>query len=124
MLVSSNVRFNREALELLLPEHGAIEVVAASASVEEALELGSAHPEVVVLDAALPDGFSAIGRLRAAFRDALVVVVASGGTVGQSSEVPTTETLTLKAETTLQAGKSKVIVASESEKGKLNSGMS
>jgi hypothetical protein len=41
----------------------------------------------------------------------------SGGTVGNSSEVPSTETVTLKADTTvLQTGDSKVLVDGQSEK--------
>lgn len=78
VLVVSHVRFYRDALELLLPGHGAIQIVATTGSVGDAVAVSSPEQVVIVVDAALPDGPSAVPRLRKAFPGGVVVAVAVG----------------------------------------------
>jgi two-component system nitrate/nitrite response regulator NarL len=75
VLLVSDVRFYRDGLEELLPRIGAIDVIGTAATVDAALAARPA-PDVVLLDAAVPDGISAVPLFQAAFPDACVVAAA------------------------------------------------
>src|SRR5712671_5736079 len=66
LLILSDVRFMREGLaDVLRREAHAIQTVSVAAEVGEALALVSMDiPDLVLIDAALPDGLAAVGRLR------------------------------------------------------------
>ena len=77
LLISSEVRFLREALSEVLRRESAVAVLALCADLEEAIARGlSQQPDIVLLDASFRDGVTAARRLRAAVPQACVVVLA------------------------------------------------
>ena len=65
ILIAADVRLYREGLARLLAGHGAIEIVGAASSPEEALETaGSLHPDVLLIDRTMRGSLSAMRRAR------------------------------------------------------------
>ncbi|MEO8714664.1 MAG: response regulator transcription factor [Acetobacteraceae bacterium] len=77
MLIVSQVRFLRESLAETFGRDGGCEVLGVSADLGSALAMCHAlGPDVVLLDAAFPDGIDAVGRIRAVSPATRVVALA------------------------------------------------
>jgi DNA-binding NarL/FixJ family response regulator len=75
--IVSDVRFLRESLAELLPRGGVLSVSGLFADPWEAMQgLANHEPDIVLVDAALPDGPSAIGQVRGGAAQFSVVVIA------------------------------------------------
>jgi two-component system, NarL family, nitrate/nitrite response regulator NarL len=77
ILILSDVRFIREALGEILRRETALGVVGVAADLDEAESVcRCSRPDIVLLDAGLPEGRAAVGRIRAAAPEASVVALA------------------------------------------------
>jgi DNA-binding NarL/FixJ family response regulator len=75
--IVSDIRFLRESLAAALAREGALEVVGAFANTEDALSYSAlATPDIILLDEALPNGLSAVARIRQVAPTILPVVIA------------------------------------------------
>jgi two-component system, NarL family, nitrate/nitrite response regulator NarL len=64
ILVLSDIRFFREGLAEVLQRDGAFAIVGLAADVDEALAAAAhASPQIILVDASLPDGLAAVPRL-------------------------------------------------------------
>jgi two-component system, NarL family, nitrate/nitrite response regulator NarL len=64
LLILSDIRFFREGLAEVLRREGRFATVGLAANVDEALAAADAAPQIILIDVALPDGLTAVPRLR------------------------------------------------------------
>ena len=64
LLILSDIRFFREGLAEELRREGRFATVGLAANVDEALAAADAAPQIILIDVALPDGLTAVPRLR------------------------------------------------------------
>jgi DNA-binding NarL/FixJ family response regulator len=77
VLVISPVRFLREAVGEVIAPNRAFSISALSGDLEQALSIASdREPDIVLLDAAFPDGVNVVGRIRQVASRARVIVLA------------------------------------------------
>ena len=77
LMIVSDIRFLREGLAEVLTRDDAFAVVGVAAGLDEALEISAARqPQIIVIDAALPEGFAAARSLRGVNPHAPIVAIA------------------------------------------------
>ena len=75
--IISDVRFFRESLATVLPSTGMVSVSSLFADAGDAIKfLASNQPDIVLLDAALPNGLASVGQIRDVARELPVAVIA------------------------------------------------
>jgi two-component system nitrate/nitrite response regulator NarL len=104
VLIISDVRFLRESLAEVLPRAGRINISGVFAGLQEALsDIANNHPDIILLDEALPCGLAAVGQIRGVAPQVPVVVTAVAETaedviawaeVGAAGYIPRTAGLT------------------------------
>lgn len=77
LLILSDIRFVREGLTEVLGRDGAFRIAGAAADIDQACSLArSVPPRVILIDTSVPDGVTAVRRLRECAADAKIVAFA------------------------------------------------
>ena len=82
--IISDVCFLRESLAQVLPHKGTASISGLFADLRDALpQIANNQPDIILLDAALPDGYAAVGQIRGIAPQVPVIVIAVAETPGQ-----------------------------------------